>query len=185
MKTWGREIRKGKKQGESNKKKQKEEWENKNSRKRRGESERGGWLGWWTVAFPVSSRVLLVLSHRPCSAPLLSPLPFPPSAPLPRRGLLLHERPRSIPARSAFPATGGERGPTKASWSAGKIPHPFRRSLLLPFHRFYLIHSSLDEIKKRSCCLLFICSCVAIRVLLPAGSFELMACHASNLLNYC
>ena len=110
-----------------------------------GESERGGRLGWWTV----SSRVLLVLSHRPCSAPLLSPLPFPPSAPLPRRGLLLHERPRSIPARSAFPATGGERGPKKASWSAGKIPRPFRRSLLLPFHRFYLIHSSLDEIKRK------------------------------------
>ena len=139
-----------------------------------GESERGGRLGWWTVW----SRVLLVLSHRPCSAPLLSPLPFPPSAPLPRRGLLLHERPRSIPARSAFPATGGERSPTKASWSAGKIPHPFRRSLLLPLHRFYLIPTSLDEIKK-SCCLLFICFCVAIPGLLPAGNFGLMSCHAS------
>jgi len=127
-------------------------------------------------------------SPRFISSPLLRPPPLSPPLssfrPLPRRGLLLHERPRSIPARSAFPATGGERGPTKASWSAGKIPHPFRRSLLLPLHRFYLIPTSLDEIKK-SCCLLFICSCVAIRVLLPAGSFELMACHASNLLDYC
>ena len=136
-------------------------------------------VGWGGGPWPSPFRlgVLLDLSPRPCSHPS-SPLPFPPSAPLPRRGLLLHERPRSIPARSAFPATGGERSPTKASWSAGKIPHPFRRSLLLPLHRFYLIPTSLDEIKK-SCCLLFICFCVAIPGLLPAGNFGLMSCHAS------